>query len=30
VDVSAELGGYWSDNGGSFVLEKTFISISRW
>lgn len=22
VDVSAELGGYWSDNGGSFVLGE--------
>jgi len=22
IDVSAELGGYWSDNGGSFVLGK--------
>src|SRR5690606_27844075 len=22
IDVSAELGGYWSDNGGSFVLGQ--------
>ncbi|QKZ12998.1 type I methionyl aminopeptidase [Spirosoma sp. KUDC1026] len=22
IDVSAELGGYWSDNGGSFILGK--------
>lgn len=22
IDVSAELNGFWSDNGGSFVLEK--------
>jgi methionyl aminopeptidase len=22
IDVSAELGGYWSDNGGSFVLGR--------
>lgn len=24
IDVSAELDGYWSDNGGSFVLGKDF------
>ncbi len=21
IDVSAELNGYWADNGGSFILE---------
>jgi methionyl aminopeptidase len=24
IDVSAELGGFWSDNGGSFVLGQDF------
>ncbi len=24
IDVSAELGGFWSDNGGSFVLGRDF------
>ena len=24
IDVSAELGGFWSDNGGSFILGKDF------
>ena len=27
IDVSAELDGFWSDNGGSFIWEKIFKGI---
>ena len=27
VDVSAELNGFWSDNGGSFVLGEDYTNI---
>ena len=29
IDVSAELNGYWADNGGSFVLERDIYGHSK-
>jgi len=30
IDVSAELNGYWADNGGSFVLGKISMAMADW